>query len=49
MSASSDDGILVDLLAESLVAQAAGRGAGLGETGLPLRLAVSNVMEFWPA
>jgi hypothetical protein len=45
ISASRDDEIL--LLAESLVAQAAGRGAGLGETGLPLRLAVSEVMEFW--
>jgi ELWxxDGT repeat protein len=45
--ANRDDEIL--LLAESFLAQAAGRSAGLGETGLPLRLAVSNVMEFWPA
>jgi hypothetical protein len=42
-----DDEILVDLLAESFVAQAAGQDAGLGETGLPLRLAVSDVMALW--
>jgi hypothetical protein len=40
-----DDEIL--LLAESFVAQAAGGASVLRETGLPLRLAVSEVMEFW--
>ena len=37
VSANRDDEILVDQLAESVVAEAAGRTDGLYETGLPLR------------
>jgi hypothetical protein len=45
--ANRDDEMLVDQLAESLVAQAASRASLLGETGLPLRLAVSDVIALW--
>ena len=49
VSGNRDDEILVDLLAEFVAVQAAGGSADLRETGLPLRLAVSDVMAFWPA
>jgi hypothetical protein len=44
--ANGDDEILVDQLAESV---AKSRALGLGGTGLPLRLAVSDVWALWPA
>ena len=37
-----------DQLAETFVAQAASRASLLGETGLPLRRAVSEVIALWP-
>ena len=49
VSAKRDDEILVDQLAEYFAAEAVGRGASLYETGLPLRLAVADVIALWPA
>lgn len=48
VSANRDDEILVDVLAEAIAAEAAPGTAGLRETGLALRRAVSDVWALWP-
>jgi hypothetical protein len=48
MSGNRDAERLVDLLAESIAAEAASGGFGLGERRLPMRKALSDVMALWP-